>query len=149
VATGANSVALGANSTDGGQSNVVSVGSPGAERRITNVAPGVGPTDAVNYSQLLGAESFLQNNINAVQLQANAGVALSLAASGLSYDNRPGTTSISGGASYYMQHEGLAFGIGHTSDDGNWRYHVATTFVTPQDHAEVGVVAGFSYTFGH
>ena len=31
----------------------------------------------------------------------------------------------------------------------NWRYHVATTFVTPQDHADVGVVAGFSYTFGH
>jgi len=148
-ASGANSVALGANSTDGGQANVVSVGSPGNERRITNVAPGVNATDAVNVNQLLSAESFLQNNINSLTLQANAGTALSLAATGLNYDDRPGATSVAGAASYYIGHQGIAFGLGHTSDDGNWRYHIATTFVTPQDHADVGVVAGFSYTFGH
>ena len=35
--------------------NTVSVGAPGAERRITNVAAGVNPTDAVNVSQLSAA----------------------------------------------------------------------------------------------
>ncbi len=51
-ATGKNSVALGYGSTDGGLDNVVSVGAPGAERQITNVAAGTRPTDAVNVSQL-------------------------------------------------------------------------------------------------
>ena len=52
LSTGNNSVALGAGSTDGGAANVVSVGAPGAQRRITNVAAGTAPTDAANVSQL-------------------------------------------------------------------------------------------------
>jgi len=51
-ASGSNSVALGTGSTDGGAPNVVSVGAPGSERRITNVAPGIAGTDAVNVDQL-------------------------------------------------------------------------------------------------
>jgi autotransporter adhesin len=50
-ATGDNSVALGAGSV-ADQDDTVSVGSKGGERRITNVAAGVNPTDAVNVSQL-------------------------------------------------------------------------------------------------
>ena len=50
-AYGGNSVALGAGSV-ADQPNTVSVGSAGNERRITNVAPGVYGTDAVNMSQL-------------------------------------------------------------------------------------------------
>ena len=56
---------------------------------------------------------------------------------------------MAGAVSYYDSHSGLAFGLSHTSENGYWRYHIATTFVTPEDHAEVGVVAGVSYTFGH
>ncbi|WP_425117616.1 YadA-like family protein [Burkholderia anthina] len=74
-ATTANSVALGANSvananlglaaynpgtgTLAGATAVgeVSVGSAGAERRITNVAAGAAPTDAVNVSQLRAVSS--------------------------------------------------------------------------------------------
>jgi autotransporter adhesin len=148
-ATGQNSVAIGANSNDGGQANVVSVGSPGNERRITNVAPGVAGTDAVNVNQLVAAENTWQNNINAYVQQANAGIALALASSGLHYDSAPGTTSLAGAASYYADHAGIAFGLNHTSADGRWRYNIATTFVSPQNGANVGVVAGFSYTFGH
>lgn len=57
-ATGKNSVALGAGSTDGGEANVVSVGAPGSERKITNVAAGTvakGSTDAVNGDQFWAA----------------------------------------------------------------------------------------------
>lgn len=50
-AYGGNSVALGTNSI-ADQPNTISVGSPGNERRITNVAPGIYGTDAVNMSQL-------------------------------------------------------------------------------------------------
>ncbi|WP_175232951.1 YadA-like family protein, partial [Paraburkholderia humisilvae] len=52
VTKGSNSAAIGANSSDGGRSNVVSVGAPGAERQVTNVAAGTQATDAVNVQQL-------------------------------------------------------------------------------------------------
>ena len=76
-ATAANSVALGANSTTtanlgaaafnpgtgplAGATAVgeVSVGSAGAQRRITNVAAGAAPTDAVNVSQLQAVSTQL------------------------------------------------------------------------------------------
>lgn len=69
VASGANSVALGAGSVASAP-NTVSVGAPGAERRITNVAPGQDPTDAVNMSQLGVVEN--QVNQNTQNIQANA-----------------------------------------------------------------------------
>lgn len=55
TATGTNSVALGQGSSDGGQSNVVSVGTLSLQRRITNVAAGTAGTDAVNLNQMLAA----------------------------------------------------------------------------------------------
>ncbi|MGU7776334.1 YadA family autotransporter adhesin, partial [Burkholderia sp. MR1-5-21] len=76
-ATTANSVSLGANSTTNANLGLaaynpgtatlagatpageVSVGSAGAERRITNVAAGAAPTDAVNVSQLQAVGSQL------------------------------------------------------------------------------------------
>jgi autotransporter adhesin len=149
TASGLNSVAIGANSSDGGQANVVSFGSPGNERRLTNVAPGVNGTDAVNVNQLLGAENSWQQDLNNYVQRADAGVALSLAAAGLHYDSAPGTTSLAGAASYYDSHAGLSFGINHVSADGRWRYNIATTFASPTSGSDVGVVAGFTYTLGH
>jgi autotransporter adhesin len=54
TASGTNSVALGQLSV-ADQDNTVSVGSATSQRRITNVAAGVDPTDAVNLSQLQAA----------------------------------------------------------------------------------------------
>jgi len=51
VASGANSVAVG-NGSVATEDNTFSVGNATQQRRITNVAPGVDPTDAVNLSQL-------------------------------------------------------------------------------------------------
>jgi autotransporter adhesin len=62
TASGAGSVALGFGSTNGGISHVVSVGAPQAERRITNVAAGIDPTDAVNMSQLGSVAGIAGNN---------------------------------------------------------------------------------------
>ncbi|SDH49005.1 beta strand repeat-containing protein [Paraburkholderia phenazinium] len=53
-ASGDNSVAIGSGSV-ADQANTVSVGSEGNERRITNVAAGTAPTDAVNLGQMQSA----------------------------------------------------------------------------------------------
>ena len=104
--------------------NTVSIGSAGNERRITNVAPGVNPTDGVNVSQLtsmaLGTQNqinFLQNQIGGLQNQidddrreARGGTALALAATGLRYDDRPGKLSVAGGFGHYKGETGLALG---------------------------------------
>ncbi|MFL9945434.1 YadA-like family protein [Paraburkholderia agricolaris] len=66
-----NSVALGAGSV-ADQANTVSVGSPGNERRITNVADGKAPTDAVNMRQF-------QSGMGAVARNAYSGVAAATA----------------------------------------------------------------------
>jgi len=70
-ASGDNSVALGAGSV-ADQANTVSVGSPGNERRITNVADGKAPTDAVNMRQF-------QSGMGAVARNAYSGVAAATA----------------------------------------------------------------------
>ena len=75
--TAANSVAIGANSVAARGTQVgyadpisgasmnsageVSVGSPGAERQITNVAAGSAPTDAANVGQVENAETIAVN----------------------------------------------------------------------------------------
>jgi autotransporter adhesin len=115
-ATGTNSVALGAGSSDGGVANVVSLGSPGAERRLTNVAPGVNGTDAVNVNQLLGAESLLQNNFNRFAQQTYAGIAATSALAGLGQSIIPGKGFVSAGIGGYGDSVALAIGLSKAFD---------------------------------
>lgn len=83
VASGATSVALGSGSV-ASEADTVSVGSSGSERRITNVAAGVNPTDAVNVSQLRGVQQI----VNDVARMAYAGVAMAGALIGRSAAGR-------------------------------------------------------------
>jgi hypothetical protein len=64
VATGNNSVAVGAGSVASG-ANTFSVGSPSQLRRITNIAPGTGPNDAVNMVQYNGGLASTLKQANA------------------------------------------------------------------------------------
>jgi autotransporter adhesin len=70
-ASGDNSVAIGAGSV-ADQADTVSVASQGNERRITNVAAGTAPTDAVNLGQM-------QPSIGDVARAAYGGVAAATA----------------------------------------------------------------------
>ena len=129
-ASAPNSVALG-NGSVANAPNTVSVGSAGNERRITNVAPGVNPTDGVNVSQLTSMALGTQNQINSLQNQigglqnqinddrreARGGTALALAATGLRYDDRPGKLSVAGGFGNYKGETGLAAGAGIHSNE--------------------------------
>ena len=59
----ANSVAIGSGS-EATEENTVSIGKAGSERRLTNVAPGVNDTDAVNMSQF---NTLVKENFEGVQ----------------------------------------------------------------------------------
>nr|WP_244196236.1 YadA C-terminal domain-containing protein [Paraburkholderia susongensis] len=76
------------------RANTVSVGAPGEERQITNVAPGTQGTDAVNVNQLNAAQAAanaytdkqfgaLQDGINSTARNAYSGVAMAGALAGL------------------------------------------------------------------
>jgi trimeric autotransporter adhesin len=93
LASAFNSVALGQGSV-ADQPNTVSVGAPGSERRITNVAPGIAPTDAVNVSQLSTAIAQVRN-------QAFQGVATAIALSAPATPLHVGRTAVSVGYGTY------------------------------------------------
>jgi autotransporter adhesin len=117
-ATANNSVALGTGSV-ADQPNTVSIGSPGSERRITNVAPGINPTDAVNLSQLRDVSRI-----------AYSGVAMSMAMSGVYVPPlEPGEYGAGIGLGNYKGYSSLAFqikGLNRMGDMG-WNLGVSTT----------------------
>jgi autotransporter adhesin len=127
-ATGANSVALGANSI-ANQANTVSVGSAGNERRITNVAAGVNPTDAVNVAQLYQSHQNLYNQINNVSRLAYTGVAMSMAMSANYMPSlEPGEKSLGLGAGTYQGYGAFAVNYRQLSKGGNtsWGFAIST-----------------------
>jgi autotransporter adhesin len=101
-----NSVALGAGSV-ASEENTVSVGSPGSERRITNIAPGVNGTDAVNMNQLNG----VQSSVNSVARDAYSGVAAATALTMIPEVDPGKTLSIGIGVASYHGYSATAFGM--------------------------------------
>ncbi|MBB5459955.1 YadA-like family protein [Paraburkholderia sp. Cpub6] len=100
IASGRNSVSLGKDSV-ADEDNTVSLGSAGNERRLTNVAPGINPTDGVNMSQLQGVQNSLNNSINSVARKAYGGVAAATALTMIPDVDQGKTLSVGiGGASY-------------------------------------------------
>jgi autotransporter adhesin len=115
LVTGANnSVALGANSV-ATEADTVSVGSAGNTRRITNVSPGVNPTDAATVGQLDTVASGL-NTLQAGLNQANkhiaiadGGVAMGMAMSVAPLSLNTGEQGISGGVATFEGRSALGF----------------------------------------
>ena len=117
-ATANRAVALGAFSV-ADQPNTVSVGSPGSERRVTNVAPGIAPTDAVNVSQL-----------TSVSRLAYSGVAMSMAMAGTYMPALEGGEKALGiGVGGYQGYGAIAINFKALNSDGKsaWGFGVATT----------------------
>jgi autotransporter adhesin len=135
IANGNNSVALGANTTANGNNSValgagsvansdnsVSVGNAatGLQRRITNVAPGIAPTDAATMGQLDSSVSQLKQKINSTG-------AIAMAAANIALPQ--GFT------------RGLSVGLGN--QDGQTA--LAVGFVAqPRPWAQVKLTAGFA-----
>jgi len=152
-ASAANSVAIGQGSVASAP-HTVSVGAPGAERRITNVAAGTAPTDAVNLSQLqsvaTGMTAGFQSQINGLQNQildnqreARSATALSLAAAGLRYDDRPGKASLAAALGNFKGETGLALGLGYNYGS-QLRFNASVTGAPSLGY--YGVSAGAGWT---
>ena len=137
TASAANSVALGSNSVangstlsntaynpDGNAAGVnpvgeVSVGSAGAERRITNVAAGSAPTDAVNVSQLQGMGSVINAKIDGLDNKLSAGVASAIALQAPALIV-PGKTTVRAGVGYFRGQTAMGVSVRQTADNGRW-----------------------------
>lgn len=89
-----------------------------AGNRITNVAPGVEATDAVNVSQLNQVGAALHNRINNVAKGAYGGVASAGAMASLPQAYLPGKSMVAAGASHYRGESAVALGASRISDNG-------------------------------
>ncbi|HHW7566766.1 TPA: YadA-like family protein [Mannheimia haemolytica] len=87
-------------------------------QRITNVAPGVKDTDAVNVSQLKGAVNYLDNKINRHNRKLRAGIAGANAAAGLPQVYIPGKSMIAASVGTFKGQNALAVGYSRSSDNG-------------------------------
>ena len=109
----ANSVAIGSGS-EATEENTVSIGKAGSERRLTNVAPGVNDTDAVNMSQFntLVKENFegVQKTLTSEINKVAAGSAALAALRPESYDPSD-KFSIALGYGHYRNANAGAFGL--------------------------------------
>jgi autotransporter adhesin len=100
--------------------------------RISNVAPGVQGTDAVNLNQL-------QNGLNGVATKAYAGVAAAMAMESAPYI--AGKVTYAAGMGYYASQSAVALSLRKTSESGRWSI---TGGVSATTSGGVAVRAGIS-----
>ncbi|WP_338862139.1 YadA-like family protein [Mycetohabitans rhizoxinica] len=91
----------------------VSVGEPGHERRITDVARGTQLTDAVNKAQMDEAVAQVDRN-------ASAGTAAAMAVAGLPQPTLPGKSLMTFAGATYRGQYGVALGISHVTPNNRW-----------------------------
>jgi trimeric autotransporter adhesin len=102
-ASAPNSVAIGEGSV-ADQSNTVSVGSTGNERRITNVAAGQAPADAVNMQQF-------QGGMNEIARNAYSGTASAIALTMVPEVDANKNLAIGVGTAGYKGYQAVAVGL--------------------------------------
>ena len=97
------------------------------DNRITNVAPGVDGSDAVNVDQLVNVGNHLQNQINDNRQQigrdrnrANAGIAAAMATAGLPQAYLPGKSMVAVAGGVWRGESGVAIGVSTVSENGKW-----------------------------
>ncbi|KAF0803268.1 autotransporter adhesin, partial [Alcanivorax xiamenensis] len=96
-------------------------------KTITNVAPGVNPTDAVNVGQIQEINQYfnnqihnVHNRIDRVERNANAGIASALAASSVPQAWMAGRGMVAVGAATYEGESAVSIGVSRLSDNGRW-----------------------------
>ena len=120
---------------------------------ISNVAPGVAGTDAVNVNQLnqgvAAANQYtdskigeLRNDIGNTAKDASAGSAGAMALSSLPQSTIPGKGMLSAGVAAYDGQAAIAIGVSKLSDNGRW---VVKFGGTANTRGKVGVAAGVGF----
>lgn len=115
----------------------VSVGTPGHERRIVNVAPGIQPTDAVNKAQLDSA-------VAQVVRDTSAGIAAAMAVAALPQPTAPGKSLATLGTATYRGQYGAAIGISHVTPNNRWILKFAAN-ATGRGHVGMAAAGGFQW----
>ncbi|SUU34627.1 autotransporter adhesin [Actinobacillus seminis] len=106
IGSGANQVEL----TENGLNN--------GGNRITNVAPGQAPTDAVNVSQLRGQMGNVYHQMNKMGKDLRGGIAGSNAAATLPQVYMPGKSMVAASAGTFKGENAFAVGYSRVSDNG-------------------------------
>ncbi|WP_024962160.1 YadA-like family protein [Campylobacter ureolyticus] len=143
-ATGKNSVSIGGGSTDGGRSNTVSVGAPGHERTISNVANPVKGTDAVNLNYLNNRLANVYSDMNDLRDETRAGIASATALGMLPQSTVPGKSLIAIGAGHHKGESAAALGLSGMSDDGKWVFKGGVSYDS-QENTTVGGSIGYFF----
>ena len=119
--------------------------------KITNVADGMAPRDAVNFGQLDAVSRGLGNSINElgyrvdeVEDDANAGISAAMAMSSLPQAYIIGKSMIGGGIATYNGESAVAIGFSKLSDDGRWVMKLNGTADT-QGNVGAAIGAGFHF----
>lgn len=104
----------------GGPSITRTAGINAGGQRITHVAPGFDPSDAVNVSQLRKAEGDLYQTIENNRSEARAGIAGAAAMSLLGAPFTAGKSAVSAAVATHEGETALAVGLSAWSDNGRW-----------------------------
>lgn len=143
-AKGKNSVSIAGGSTDGGRSNTVSVGAPGHERTISNVAPGVYDSDAATVGQLKAGLNNIHGKLDEYKKDSRAGTASAMAIGNLPQSTIPGKGMVSLGGGFYDGESAMAIGLSKMSDDGKWVVKGSASYDS-QENAGAAVSVGFHF----
>ncbi len=100
--------------------SITSNGLDNGGNRITNVAPGIDNTDAVNLGQLKNTAGKLYNAIGEVSKDSKAGIAGAYAAAALGQPHDPGASTIGAAIGTFRNQHALAIGVSSISDNGRW-----------------------------
>ncbi len=128
----------------------MSVGSANNRRRITNVADGVNPFDAVNVQQLNAAQAAVNAHFDDMALKVNgldtrmdSVGALSSAFSAMTPNPRDdGRTQVSMGMGFYQGKTAYAGGVYHYVND-RVLLNAGMSFAGGESASRVGMTVGF------
>ncbi|WP_241024056.1 YadA-like family protein [Burkholderia sp. Ac-20365] len=115
-AVAAGAVALGSGAV-ANRANTVSVGQPGSERQIVNVAPGTQGTDAVNLNQLNSAVDQANQSIHDLDRSTRKGIA-SASALQIVTPYLPGRTTLNAGVAGYRGQAAFGLGVSRWNEKG-------------------------------
>lgn len=126
-----------------GGPSVTKAGIDAAGQKVTNVADGTAPYDAVNRGQLDALDHRLSREIDKVDDRASAGIASAMAAASVPQATIPGANLLGAGTGYYNGHSALSIGYSAMSDNGKWI--IRSNFSVNSEDAAVSAGVGYQW----
>ncbi|KGQ31840.1 hypothetical protein JP34_09880 [Gallibacterium anatis] len=135
--TTVNAGGISVNSNNQAPVSLTSRGLDNGGNRISNVADGVQPTDAVNVSQLNRVKKKMEKH-------SDAGTAAAIAVGNLPHAMHSGKSMVAVAGSSYGGESAVAIGVSHTNEKGNVILKLSGT---SDSNGKYGVGAGVGYEF--